>query len=114
MSHFSVFVAVGTVAGISTAYFVNKDAILPDKQVHQAFSLFGSSSSQLDLSDALAPTVTSREVLDANKDQMKCQMEAFITNLQGKIIKRLQEFEPEAKFRVDRWLREEVRLQLTS
>ena len=93
--------------GLSTAYLVNKDALSPDKQAHHAFSLFG--SSQLDLSDALAPTITEKEQLEANKDLMKCQMEAFITNLQGKVIKRLQEFEPEAKFKVDRWLREEVR-----
>lgn len=39
---------------------------------------------------------------------MKCQMEAYITNLQGKIIKKLQELEPEGKFEVDRWNRPEV------
>ncbi len=38
---------------------------------------------------------------------MRYRMEAYITNLQGQIIKQLQELETGAKFKVDRWLREE-------
>lgn len=38
---------------------------------------------------------------------MRYKMEAFITNLQGKIIKKLQELETEQKFIVDKWERKE-------
>lgn len=84
---------------------MNKDAIFPEKQPLQAFSLF---PDKIDLSDSLTAPVTDEEFLRANKDKMRCRMEAFITNLQGKIIKSLQEVEPEKKFAVDRWARKEV------
>ena len=35
-------------------------------------------------------------------------MEVYVTNLQGKIIKKLQELEPGAEFIVDKWERKEV------
>lgn len=85
---------------------MNKDAIFPEKQPLQAFSLF---PDKIDLSDSLTAPVTDEEFLRANKDKMRCRMEAFITNLQGKIIKSLQEVEPEKKFAIDRWARKEVR-----
>jgi hypothetical protein len=78
---------------------------MPHKRPHYAFSLF--SSSNLELSDCLTETITDSNQLNANKDLMKCKMEAFVTNLQGQIIKKLQEFEPESKFIVDRWTRKE-------
>ncbi|CAF0870183.1 unnamed protein product [Brachionus calyciflorus] len=93
--------------GLLTVYAVNKDNFSPDKKPHHAFSLFSSSSSDIDLSDCLTNTITDENELRANSSQMKNRMEAFITNLQGKIIKKLQSFEPETKFKVDRWLRKE-------
>ena len=77
----------------------------PEKRPHYAFSLFG--SSDLDFTDCLTGTVTDKNELVANKDKMKCKMEAYITNLQGQIIKKLQELETEQKFIVDKWSRKE-------
>jgi coproporphyrinogen III oxidase len=67
--------------------------------------LFG--SSDLNFSDCLTDTVTNKDDLVANKDKMKCKMEAYITNLQGQIIKKLQELETEQKFVIDKWSRKE-------
>ena len=44
----------------------------------------------------------------AKKHLMKYKMEAYVTNLQGKIIKKLQELEPETEFYVDRYIRKEA------
>lgn len=90
-------------------YNVNKDSLSPDKRPHYAFSLF--SSSDIELNDCLTQTITPEDELMEKKDVMRCRMEAFITNLQGKIIKKLQTYEPEQKFLVDRWLRKEVSLK---
>jgi hypothetical protein len=79
--------------------------LTPEKRPHYAFSLFG--SSDLDFSDCLTDTVTNKDDLVANKDKMKCKMEAYITNLQGQIIKKLQELETEQKFVIDKWSRKE-------
>lgn len=95
-----------TVTGLAGVYYVNKDAYFADKQVHHAFSLF--SSDKIDLSDCLAATITDENELREKKDRMRCRMEAFITNLQGKVIKSLQEVETDKKFVVDRWTRKEV------
>jgi peptidoglycan hydrolase CwlO-like protein len=68
-------------------------------------------SSKLELSDCLTNTITDEKQLQETKDLMKSKMEAFITNLQGKLVKSLQELESEKsdkKFLVDRWTREEV------
>lgn len=102
-----IFFTIASTAGITTAYFVNRGTAAPDKHAHHAFSLFGSSSPKIDLSEALASPITSEETLRADDSRMRHQMEAFITNIQGKIIKKLQEFEPEKKFLVDRWERKE-------
>lgn len=85
---------------------MNKEGLSPDKKTHYAFSLF--SSSDLELNDCLTDTITPKDELKARKDVMRYRMEAFITNLQGKIIKKLQTYEPEQQFIVDRWLRKEV------
>jgi len=96
------YVTVGT--GLLTMYALNKDNISPDKMPHHASSLL---PSDIDLSDCLTNTITDENVLRTNNEVMRHRMEAFITNLQGKIIKKLQSFEPETKFLVDRWLRKE-------
>lgn len=80
-------------------------------QKAQAFSLF-SSSSGIDLSDIVAKTITDEAVIKKNNDQMKYRMEAFITNLQGKIVKELQTVEKDATFIVDRWTRKEVLINI--
>jgi coproporphyrinogen III oxidase len=38
---------------------------------------------------------------------MRYKMEAYVTNLQGKVIKELQKHEPEVQFKVDKWARKE-------
>ena len=65
-------------------------------------------STDIDLSDAVAESLTDSDLIESNSDKMKYRMEAFITNLQGKLVKQLEEIEGGSKFRVDRWLREEV------
>jgi hypothetical protein len=60
------------------------------------------------LADCITTPVTPVEEIMANKNLMKYQMEAFITNLQGKIIRKFQELEPDKKFIVDKWSRKEV------
>ncbi len=96
---------IGSATGVATIYLVNKDCAMPDKKPQLAFFF---SSSKLDLSDCLAPTITDEKVLQENKDVMRYRMEAYITNLQGQVIKKLQELETDEKFVVDRWLRKEV------
>ena len=82
------------------------------KRVSFAAAAFGfkslSGSNDIDLSDAATQPITDIETLNSNSDKMRYKMEAFITNLQGKIVKELQSLENDAKFVVDRWLREEV------
>lgn len=74
-----------------------------------AFSLWPfSNNNDIDLSDALEGTISDEKQIYDNKDKMRYRMEAYITNLQGKIIKELQEQEPESKFVVDKWARKEV------
>ena len=93
--------------GVTTYLIVNKGYTSPENMPHHAaFSFL--SSSKLELSDCLTNTITDEKVLEATKDQMKSRMEAYVTNLQGKIIKSLQALEPEKKFLVDRWMRKEV------
>ncbi len=65
-------------------------------------------SNEIDFSDAVAESLTDLDVINLNNDKMKYRMEAFITNLQGRLVKQLEEIEDGSKFRVDRWLREEV------
>ena len=91
-------------SGISTYFYLNSRA--ENTPHHAAFF-----PSKLDLSDCLAETITGEKKLQETKDLMKSKMEAFITNLQGKLVKSLQELESEKsdkKFLVDRWTREEV------
>ncbi len=97
--------------GLTVVYNLNKETFFSgDKSIHYAFSLwpFGNSEQEIDLSDTLAGTVTDEKKILDNKNLMRYKMEAFITNLQGKIIKKLQEQEPESKFIVDKWTRKEV------
>lgn len=86
--------------------YINEDLYNPFVRPHKAFTLL---PEKLELSDALCETVTKREVLEQNKESMKAKMEAYVTNLQGQIVKALQEQEPEAKFVVDKWERKEVK-----
>ncbi len=95
------------VTGLAAFCYANKEGWLVNNKPHHALSLIRSSSS-LDLKDCLVNTVTSEDELNANKHLMRSKMEAFVTSLQGRIIKSLQEKEPDAKFVVDRWLRKEV------
>lgn len=96
----------GLVITISTAIglkeCLNND-LFKIEAVH-AFSLF---PAKIDLSDVLTEPVSGEKTIMENKDKMKYKMEAFITNLQGKIIKKLQELEKDAKFKVDKWSRAE-------
>lgn len=94
----------------STIYYINKDTFLTiDKQPAHAFSLWPfNKSDDFDLSDALQGSISDEKQIADNKDKMRYKMEAFITNLQGKVIKQLQELEPESKFIVDKWARKEV------
>ena len=92
---------VAVTSGIATYFYVNSR---PENMPHHA-AFF---SSKLDLSDCLTNTITSPNDLENSKDLMKSKMEAYITNLQGKIVKSLQSLEPEKKFLVDRWTRQEV------
>jgi coproporphyrinogen III oxidase len=55
----------------------------------------------------LTQTITDEKELHEKKSQMRYRMEAYITNLQGQIIKKLEEVETDGKFKVDRWMREE-------
>ena len=91
-------------SGVTTYLIVNKGYTSPENMPHHA----ASSLPALELGDCLTNTVTDEKVLEATKDQMKSRMEAYVTNLQGKIIKSLQALEPEKKFLVDRWMRKEV------
>lgn len=91
--------------GLTAFYLVNNDNISPDKRPHHALSLF---SSDMDFNDCLTNTITEENELKSKPDLMRHKMEAFVTNLQGRVIKRLQKFEPETEFVVDRWLRKEV------
>lgn len=101
-----VLYATSIVTGLTTFYYVNKDAVFPDRKPHYA-SFFSSKSDDIDLKDILCDTITDEKVIRENKHKMRYRMEAFITNLQGKIIKQLQDLETDAKFQVDRWMREE-------
>ena len=89
--------------------------IVHDKELFSIQKLYAASadnntesSNEIDLSDALAETLTDLTTIKSNSDRMKYRMEAFITNLQGKIIKQLQEVDGGSTFKVDRWLRKEV------
>lgn len=62
----------------------------------------------LNLSEALTTTITDEKTLTENADAMRTKMECYITNLQGRIIKKFQELEPNSKFIVDKWQRKEV------
>jgi hypothetical protein len=101
-----LFYATASATALYTFYFVNKNSSFPDHNSHHALSFF-SKPNQIDLSDALTNSITDEKVLRERSDVMRYQMEAYITNLQGQIIKQLQELEPNAKFKVDRWMREE-------
>ena len=101
---------MSSTAGLTAAYFVSRGA---NTSVHHA-AWFGSSTPKIDLSDALTTPITSEATMRSDESRMRYQMEAFITNIQGKIIKKLQEFEPEKKFYVDRWERKEVILKCNS
>ncbi len=100
------YVAAGS--SLAAYMYVNEGSYNPFVRPHKAFSLL---PEKLELSDALCETVTKREVLEQTKDSMKTKMEAYVTNLQGQIVKSLQAVEPDAKFVVDRWERKEVKLE---
>lgn len=94
--------------GASAIYCINKETFFTgDKKPAFAFSLWPFGNSGIDLSNVLEGTVSDEKEIYDNKDKMRYKMEAFITNLQGKIIKDLQQHEPEAKFIVDKWSRKE-------
>lgn len=92
-----IYSSIAVAFGLTTAYTIIKER----KGVHYALS------TGLDLSDALAGTITDEQTLMTNKDLMRSKMEVYVTNLQGKIIKKFQELEPGAEFTVDKWERKE-------
>ncbi|XP_049872754.1 oxygen-dependent coproporphyrinogen-III oxidase isoform X2 [Pectinophora gossypiella] len=54
----------------------------------------------------MAEPITSMEILEKNKDDMKTQMELLIMRIQSEFCKALEsEEDKEAKFKVDRWTR---------
>ncbi len=99
--------------GLTSIYHLNKDTFFTgDKSLHYAFSLWPRKDDEnhIDLSETLAGTISSEKEILENKHLMRYKMEAFVTNLQGKIIKKLQEQETESTFVVDKWNRQEVRV----
>lgn len=94
---FSLLVTITAAVGLKTCY---DNGLFLKKPIYAA--------SSIDLRNVLTDPITSVETLTQNSDEMKYQMEAFITNLQGKIIRELQGLENDAKFVVDRWTRDEV------
>lgn len=68
-------------------------------------------ASDLDLSEAMTTTITDEKILNENPDSMRAKMECYCTNLQGRIIRKFQELEPESKFIVDKWNRKQVRYE---
>ena len=99
--------ATATFTGLVGFYHVNKEASFPSLKPHYALSFPSSKSTDIELADCLCKTITDEKVIEEKKSQMRYRMEAYITNLQGNIIKQLQELETDAKFQVDRWMREE-------
>ena len=95
-----MFIGTATTATLSATYYVNKNG--------SVWNELKAATSEIDLTDALAGTVTDKEEILENQNLMRYKMEAFITNLQGKIIKKFQEYEPESIFIVDKWARKEV------
>jgi coproporphyrinogen III oxidase len=93
--------------GVSTVYYANKDSVFPTLKPHHALSFFSKKSTDLELGDCITETITNEKELQEKKTQMRYRMEAYITNLQGQIIKTLEGIETDGKFKVDRWLREE-------
>jgi hypothetical protein len=85
---------------VATAYTIIKER----NGFHYALN------TSLDLSNALAGTITDEQTLMMNKELMRSKMELFVINLQGKIIKKFQELEPGAEFTVDKWARKEVEI----
>lgn len=104
-----IFYTTAASFGLTTVYIVNKDTFFSaDKKPAYAISLpWPFKSDQIDLSQVLDGTISDEKEIHDNKDKMRYKMEAYITNLQGKIIKKLQELEPESKFIVDKWSRKE-------
>lgn len=106
-----VYVSSVTTGLAGGAYLVSENVV---SMPHYALA-----KNDIDLSDCLTNTITSEDVIMKNKDQMRYRMEAFITNLQGKIVKELEEIEATGvkstgkevstakKFLVDRWERSE-------
>lgn len=102
-----IFYATSSVSA-AAVYYINKDTFLTgDKRPAHALSLWPFGKSDIDLSDVLEGTISDEKEIYDNKEKMRYKMEAYVTNLQGKIIKELQKYEPEHKFLVDKWARKE-------
>ena len=104
--------ATATATTVTALLYANKSGmldsrLLADLGTHHALSFFSKPTADLDLSDCLCETISGEKTIRENKDKMRYRMEAYITNLQGRIIKRFQELETDAKFKVDRWTRAE-------
>lgn len=103
-----LFYITASTVGFAAAYSINKDTFfIGDKRPANAFSLWPFNKNEIDLSEVLEGTISDEKEIIDNKDKMRYKMEAYITNLQGQIIKQLKAEEPETEFKVDKWARKE-------
>lgn len=94
-------------AAAATSFSISALYIMNENNNHLA------KAEDLDLSEALTNTITNEKTLIENSSSMRTKMEVYVTNLQGRIIKEFQKLEPDSKFTVDKWNREEVIKYLT-
>jgi len=100
---FRICATAATAFCFTAVYYQYKDgSFYSQNSIHQA-----KSNKCLELSDALTNTITDEAILLENQNLMRTKMEVFVTNLQGQLIQKLQEIEPESKFIVDRWNRKQ-------
>lgn len=76
-----------------------------------SLSLFKSSAPEDDLrvqvNTWMSEPITNVEILEKNKTDMKCRMEALIMRIQAEVCRALEEQDGEKKFLVDKWYRKE-------
>jgi len=88
------------VISATTIYFNKETFFLADKQPAYALSFWPFASTTIDLSSALQGTISDEKEIYENKDRMRYKMEAYVTNLQGKVINEFQKYEPDVQFKV--------------
>ena len=96
-----IYATAATAFCFTAFYSQYKDSFFTQKLIHHA------KSNSLELSDALTDTITDEAILLQNPNSMRTKMEVYVTNLQGQIIRKFQEIEPQSKFIVDKWARKE-------